>query len=182
MPPKEKKKLRQYLYLGDPLSGPVPPELSAILDKHRGEPDALITVLEEMQEQYGFLPERQLKYAARELGFPLSRIYGVATFYNLFQLSAPGRFIVRVCRGTACHVSGSQAIIDRLKTELGIREDETTPDGLFTLQTVACMGACSLAPVVVVGEQTHGRMTPDRAVEAIGRIAREYAAVEEAHR
>lgn len=173
-----KKKHRQYLYQGDPLAAPPPPELSAILDQHRGQPDALITVLEEIQNHYGYLPQRQLQYAARELGFPLSRVYGVATFYNLFQFTAPGRYMVRVCRGTACHVNGSHNIINALKKELRINEDESTPDGLFSLQTVACVGACSLAPVLVVNDNTYGRMTPEKAVSEVETLKDEEAMLE----
>ena len=165
VPPR--KALRKVAYLGDPLNAPPPPELTAILDRHRGQPDALITVLEEIQAQYGFLPQRQLQYAARGLGFPLSRIYGVATFYNLFAFNPPGRYLVRVCKGTACHVNGSAAILRRLEDGLGIAEDATTEDRQFTLQTVACMGACSLAPVVVVNERTYGRMAPEKAWELL---------------
>lgn len=183
MPVHEKKKShRQYLYQGDPLAAPVPPETMTILDKHRGQPDALITVLEEIQNHYGYLPQRQLQYAARELGFPLSRVYGVATFYNLFHFSAPGRYMVRVCRGTACHVNGSQTLINHIKAKLGINEDETTPDGLFSLQTVACMGCCSLAPVLVVNERTFGRMTPEKAIQEIDELNGQEQPVEEAAR
>jgi NADH:ubiquinone oxidoreductase subunit E len=173
MPVHPTKKHRQYLYQGDPLAVLPPPELEAILDRHRDQPDALITVLEEIQDHYGYLPQRQLQYTARELGFPLSRVYGVATFYNLFHFTAPGRYMVRVCRGTACHVNGSQVIIDRLKQNLGVNEDESTSDGLFSLQTVACMGACSLAPVLVVNERTFGRMTPERAIQEMEDLKRE---------
>jgi NADH-quinone oxidoreductase subunit E len=159
--------LRKYAYRGDPLAAPPLADLAAILDRHRGQGDALITVLSEIQDHYGHLPRRQLQYVARELGFPLSRVYGVATFYNLFRLEAPGRYAVRVCRGTACHVNRSAEILAALKERLGVGEDETTPDGLFTLETVACTGACSLAPVLVVGEQTYGRMTPAKAWELL---------------
>ena len=175
MPVHPKKKHRQYLYQGDALAAPPPPELTAILDRHRQQPDALITVLEEIQEHYGYLPQRQLQYTARELGFPLARVYGVATFYNLFHFTAPGRYMVRVCRGTACHVNGSQTIINALKKNLGINEDESTPDGLFSLQTVACMGACSLAPVLVVNDHTYGRMSPDNAVGEMENLKQENA-------
>jgi NADH-quinone oxidoreductase subunit E len=167
------KSIGKYVYQGDPLAAPAPPELATIFDRYRGQPDALITVLEEIQHHYGYLPEQQLQYTARELGFPLSRIYGVATFYNLFQFSAPGRYVVRVCKGTACHVNRSAEILTHLKEQLGIGEDDTTPDGMFTLQTVACMGACSLAPVVVVNDMTYGRMTPQKATEAITHLQTE---------
>lgn len=162
-----KQSLKKHIYRGEAQVEPPSPELVAILDRHRGQPDALITVLEEIQHHYGFLPREQLEHTACELGFPLSRIYGVVTFYNLFQLTPPGRYQVRVCKGTACHVGNYQAILDHLKGHLEIDEDQTTPDNLFTLQTVACVGACSLAPVMVVNERTHARMTPDKALNAL---------------
>jgi len=167
MTPQAPSPLRKYAYQADPLAEPPPLELAAILDRHRGEADALITVLAEIQLHYGFLARQQLQYVARELGFPLARIYGVSTFYNLFLFDPPGKHKVRVCRGTACHVNHSDAILSFLEDRLAIGVDETTPDGRVTLQTVACMGACSLAPVVVVDEETHGRMTPEAAWDAI---------------
>lgn len=160
----ERPKLRKFAYRGDPLAEPTPPELAEIIERHRGERDALITTLEEIQRRFGYLGERQLQYAARDLGFPLARLYGVVTFYNWFLLDPPGKHQVKVCRGTACHVNGSAVILHLLMEELGIGVDETTPDGLVTLQTVACVGACSLAAVVVVGAETHGRMSPDGAL------------------
>jgi NADH:ubiquinone oxidoreductase subunit E len=163
---RERSGARKYAYRGDPLVEP-PPELAAILARHRGERDGLITALEEIQRHYGFLGQDQLRYAARELGFPLARVYGVATFYNLFLFEPPGEVLVRVCRGTACHVNQADGILHHLCEKLEIGVDETTPDGRFTLQTVACVGACSLAPVVVVGDETHGRMTPDAAWAAL---------------
>jgi len=165
--------LRRYIYQGDPLLAPPPPELAAILERYRGQPDALITVLEEIQDHYGYLPQQGLQYTAHELGFPLSRVYGVATFYNLFQLSPPGRYVVRICKGTACHVNRSSEILTRVQVQLGIGEDETTPDGLLTLQTVACMGACSLAPVMVINDRTYGRMTPEKACTALAALQAE---------
>jgi NADH-quinone oxidoreductase subunit E len=164
---------RKYAYKCDPLAAPMPPELAEMVERHRGQADALITILEEIQEHYGYLPQRQLQYIARELGFPLARVFGVATFYNLFRVSPPGKYLVRICRGTACHVSNSGAILAHLKEKLGIKEDETTPDGLFSLQTVACIGACSLAPAVVVNEQTYGRMTPETTWELLCRLKEE---------
>lgn len=171
-----KNPLRKNAYRGDPLAEPPPPELAAILDHHRGRPDALITALEEIQRHYGYLGQLQLQYVARELGFPLARVYGVATFYNLFRFDPPGKHQVRVCRGTACHVNHSDEILRYLSEHLGIDVDETTADGEFTLQTVACMGACSLAPVVVVDDDTFGRMTPAEALQALGAL--ELAATE----
>ena len=164
---------RRLQYRGNPLLEPPPPELGAILDRYRGQPDALMTVLEEIQDHYGYLPAHHLAYAAHALGLPASRIYGVATFYNLFRLKAPGRYQVRVCRGTACHVNRSEAILAYLGQRLGIDESETTPDGLFTLETIACTGACSLAPVMMVGEHVYGRMTPEKAWETLAELRAE---------
>lgn len=173
-PPREKSR-RRYVYQGDPLAAPPPADLTPILERYWGQPDALITVLEEIQHHHGYLPQRHLQYAARALDFPLARVYGVATFYNLFQFNPPGRYVVRVCKGTACHVNRSAEILAHLKAKLGINEDECTPDGLFTLQTVACVGACSLAPVVVVNDHTHGRMTPEASWEALAHLREETA-------
>ncbi len=169
---KTKKPLKKQIYLGQP-QDPPPPELIAILDKYRGKPDALITVLEEIQHHYGYLPRKQLEHTARELGFPMSRVFGVATFYNLFQFSPPGRYQVRVCKGTACHVGHSEEILSYLKEKLNIDEDETSADGVFTLQTVACVGACSLAPIVVVNERTYARTTPEKMWEALEHLREE---------
>jgi NADH-quinone oxidoreductase subunit E len=164
---------KKYAYIGDPLSEPPPPELMEIFDHHRGEKDALITVLEEIQHHYGYLPTKQLQYTARELGFPLARVYGVATFYNLFQLAPPGRYQVRICKGTACHVGRSDQIIAQIEEKLGVKDGETTEDKLITLQTVACVGACSLAPVVVINDRTLGRMTAEQVWAAIEALQKE---------
>jgi NADH-quinone oxidoreductase subunit E len=162
--------IRRYNYQGDPLAEPPPADLTEILDRYLGQRDALITVLEEIQARYNYLPAKHLQYVSRELGFPLSQIFGIATFYNVFRLTAPGRHLVRVCKGTACHVNRSSAMIELLSAKLGAREDETTADGLFTLQTVACVGACSLAPVLVVDDRTYGRMTPELSWEVVSKV------------
>ena len=120
--------LRKHVYRGDPLVEPPPAELAAILQRHRGERDGLITALEEVQRHYGYLGQDHLRYAARMLGFPLARVFGVATFYNLFRFDPPGKYQVRVCRGTACHVNHSAAILAHLRDQLGIDVDETTAD------------------------------------------------------
>ncbi len=166
-----KTKLRKVVYSGDPLAEPPPVELSAILDNHRGERDALITVLAEIQRHYGFLAKDQLRHVARELGFPLARVFGVATFYNLFLFDPPGKFQLRVCRGTACHVNQSLGILQAMGERLGIDVDETTADGRFTLQTVACVGACSLAPVLLINDETHGRMSVEDAWDLVAALA-----------
>lgn len=164
------KRPRKHVYQADTLAEPPPPKVAEIIQRHAGKRDALITVLQEIQAAFGYLPERPLRYVARGLGIPLSRIYGVATFYNQFRFDSPGKYVVRTCRGTACHVSHSPLILAALKEHLGVGEDQTTSDGVFTLQTVACMGCCSLAPVIAVNDTTFGRMTPESAIETLEKI------------
>lgn len=171
------KRPRKHVYEPDTLADPPPAAVAEIVARHLGRRDALIAVLQDLQDAFGYLPERPLRYAARGLGIPLSRIYGVATFYNQFRFSAPGQHKIQVCRGTACHVSHSPAILAAVKAHLGVGEDQTTADGAFTLQTVACMGCCSLAPAMMVDETVYGRMTPDGAVTLLDKIKAEKVAV-----
>ncbi len=163
-------RLPKTVYQSDPLAESPASDLQAILDAFRGRHDAVVALLQEIQGRYGYLPLRALQYAARELAIPLSRIYGVATFYNQFQFSPPGRYVIQICRGTACHVAGSSKLLTSTEAALGIRQDESTPDRLFSLRTVACLGCCSLAPVIVVGRDVHGMLSPER----IGHILEEY--------
>jgi NADH-quinone oxidoreductase subunit E len=128
----------------------------------KGKQGGLIPILQEVQREFGYLPEDALLTISRELKMPKAEIYGVATFYAQFHLKPRGRHIIRVCRGTACHVRGSLQILEKIKQTLGIDENETTEDLRFTLEPVACLGACGLAPVMMVDEDTHGRMTPDK--------------------
>ncbi len=121
----------------------------------------LIPILQEIQGYFGYLPEDAMRTVSRELKIPTAEIYGVATFYAQFHLSPRGRHVIRVCRGTACHVRGSLKILERVKGITGIQENETTDDLRFTIEPVACLGACGLAPVMVVDDQTFGRLTPD---------------------
>ena len=162
-----KSPLRKHVYRGDPLVEPPPAELAAILDRHRGEADALITVLEEVQRHYGFLGATTSSTWPGSWLFrwPASTAWPPSTTSSASTHPANTRF--RVCRGTACHVNHAEAILAHLCTQLGIAVDETTHDRRFTLQTVACMGACSLAPVLVVNETTYGRMTPAAAWQAL---------------
>jgi NADH-quinone oxidoreductase E subunit len=126
----------------------------------QGRRETLIPLLQSVQEAFGFLPEDAIHAIAQHLSVSSSKVYGVATFYNQFRLQAVGKHTIRVCRGTACHVRGSKAILDGFASALKIAPGETTPDGEFTLETVACIGACSIAPVVAVGEDFHGALTP----------------------
>jgi NADH-quinone oxidoreductase subunit E len=131
----------------------------------------LINALHTTQETYGWLPRQALEGIAGELGLPFARIYGVATFYSQFRLQPVGKYVIDVCMGTACHVAGAPLIAEALSQELEIAVGDTTPDNLFTLQTVNCVGACALAPVVRIGDDdTHGRATPNEARKLVRKI------------
>jgi NADH:ubiquinone oxidoreductase subunit E len=142
-------------------------KLDAIIAKHRGKPGGLIPVLEEAQVALEYLPISVQKKIAQGLNLPFSRVYGVVTFYSFFTMTPRGRHTVRVCLGTACYVRGGKALADALKKEFGIEEGETTPDRRFTLESVRCLGACGLGPVVVVNEDVHGRMKPSKLKEVL---------------
>ncbi|HOM98159.1 MAG: NADH-quinone oxidoreductase subunit NuoE [Acetomicrobium sp.] len=133
-----------------------------IVTPWKGQRGGLIPILQEMQKEFGYLPEEALLTVSKELKIPKAEVYGVATFYAQFHLKPRGRHVIRVCRGTACHVRGSLQILEKVKQMLGIEENETTDDLRFTLEPVACLGACGLAPVMMVDEDTHGRLTPDK--------------------
>lgn len=136
--------------------------VTEILERHPGAgQDTLIALLQEIQGELGYVPVDAMRLLARHLDMPASRVYGVATFYNQFRFQAPGRFHVQCCRGTACHVKGSAAVLETLERELGIHEGQSTRDGLFSLETVACIGACGLAPVMKVNERFHAGVSSD---------------------
>ena len=126
-----------------------------------------IPLLADIQQQFGYLPQEAVEEAARALDIPAAELFGVATFYSMFRLKPLGKHVIRLCRGTACHVQGSLRIAEELQRRLKVAEGDTTEDGLFTLQFVACLGCCSLAPVMMVGEDVHGRLTPDKAVNVL---------------
>ncbi|MFC1981481.1 NADH-quinone oxidoreductase subunit NuoE [Chloroflexota bacterium] len=143
--------------------------LDPVLQKHQGQEDALIGMLQEIQEVYSYLPEEALNRLSQEAKVPMSRIYAVATFYAQFYLNPRGRQTVRVCRGTACHVRGGPLILEAVERELGITEGETTPDLEYSLETVACIGACALAPTMVMNQNTYGKMTPNKVADVLSR-------------
>ena len=142
-------------------------KLNNIINKHKGKPGGLIPVLEEAQVCLEYLPMSVQKKIAKELNLPLSRVYGVVTFYSFFTMTPRGKHTVRVCLGTACYVRGGKAIAETLQKEFGINDGETTPDRMFTLETIRCLGACGLGPVVVVDEDVHGRMKPSKVKEIL---------------
>lgn len=134
-------------------------EINAIINEQARDDGSLISALEEIQERYRYLPPEALILASERLGVPLSQAYGVATFYNAFSLTPKGKHCLNVCMGTACHVRGSPQILDRLETKLNIQSGETTRNHLFTLETVNCLGACALGPIVVTDGEYSGQMT-----------------------
>jgi NADH:ubiquinone oxidoreductase subunit E len=142
-------------------------KLNKIISKHKDKPGSLIPVLEEAQVTLEYLPISVQKKIARELNLPLSRVYGVVTFYSFFTMKPRGKHTVRVCLGTACYVRGGKAISETLVKEFGIEEGETTPDRMFTLETVRCLGACGLGPVIVVDDNVHGRIKPSKVKEIL---------------
>lgn len=142
-----------------------------ILDRHQRNAARLIPILQEVQGEYRYLPEEVLTFVATSLGLPPARVFGVATFFSHFTLKPRGKYTIRLCDGTACHVRDSIAILDALYGRLKLSAaHNTTPDMLFTVETVSCLGACGLAPVVVVNEEVHGQMTPAKAIELVDAI------------
>jgi len=136
-------------------------KVKAIIEPWKGKKGGLIPILQGVQHEFGFLQEDAMEIISRELRIPTAEVYGVATFYAQFHLKPRGRHIIRICRGTACHVRGSLKILERVKEILKIEENGTTEDLRFTLEPVACLGACGLAPVVMINDVTYGRLTPD---------------------
>ncbi len=133
----------------------------------RAGPEILIPLLQAIQEAYGYLPQPVLEWTSRRTGIPMSRMYGVATFYAQFSLQPHGRHVVSCCRGTACHVRGGKKVIATVQSALGLQEGVTSPDMSFSFETVACLGACALAPVTVVDKTYYGKMTQRRAEQII---------------
>ncbi|MBR5516723.1 MAG: NADH-quinone oxidoreductase subunit NuoE [Firmicutes bacterium] len=145
-------------------------ELQPVLDKYAKVPGSLITILQKAQDIYGYLSVDTINYISEATGIKPAKIYGVATFYAQFRLQPIGKYLVMLCQGTACHVNGSEIIEEAVCEHLNIKDGETTEDGLFTLNNVACLGCCSLAPVMMVksadGDETYGNLTKD-SVKAI---------------
>ncbi|MBE6783171.1 MAG: NADH-quinone oxidoreductase subunit NuoE [Ruminococcaceae bacterium] len=136
--------------------------IDEVLEKYKKIPGSLITILQKAQEIYGFLPTDVIYHIAEETGSTPAKVMGVATFYTQFRFRPVGRYLIMLCQGTACHVNGSEKIAKTIKDELGISDGETTDDGLFTLKNVACLGCCSLSPVMMINEETYGSLTPEK--------------------
>lgn len=148
--------------------------LEPILEEYAGVKGSLITILQKTQEIYGYLPVEAVLYISKRTGLKVTKIMGVATFYSQFRLNPVGKYLIMLCQGTACHVNGSQRLEKTINEYLGIRDGETTEDGLFTLKNVACLGCCSLSPVMMINDETYGSLTPEKAI-AIFKELREKA-------
>jgi NADH-quinone oxidoreductase subunit E len=146
-------------------------KICEIIDRYDRDPQKLIPILQAVQDEYRYLPEEVLTYVATSLDLPPARVFGVATFYAHFSLEAKGKYVIRMCDGTACHVKRSMPILDAVREKLGLTgKQQTTKDMLFTVETVACLGACGLAPVMVINDEVHGLMNPDTAVALVEEI------------
>lgn len=145
--------------------------LSEIFSSYRGKRGKLIPILQEAQAKFGYLPERVMLEIATFTGIPESEVYSIATFYNQFFLTPRGKYIVKVCLGTACHIRGGPRILDAVEGKLDINPGGTTEDNKFSMERVACVGSCSLAPVVMVDENVYGKMTTKKVKEVLDRYA-----------
>lgn len=141
--------------------------LDPLLQKYKGQKGNMIPLLQGTQEIFGYIPRVAFEKISLVTGLPLSDMFGVATFYAQFRLSPVGKYIVKVCHGTACHVQNANAITEALQDSMKVKDGETTEDRLFTLESVACLGCCSLAPVMMIGDETYGKLTGDKAVKIV---------------
>ncbi|WP_298613329.1 NADH-quinone oxidoreductase subunit NuoE [uncultured Odoribacter sp.] len=135
-------------------------ELISLCETYGNQPGELINILHKAQDTFGYLPREVQEIIARQLGIPVSKVYGVVTFYSFFTMTPKGEHPVSVCMGTACYVRGAEKVLDEFKRVLGINVGETTPDGKYSLSSLRCVGACGLAPVVLIGEKVYGRIVP----------------------
>ena len=146
-------------------------KVNEIIESHDRKPIKLVSIIQEVQEEYRYLPEEILNYIATTMRISPSRVFGVATFYENFSLEPKGKYVIKICDGTACHVKNSTGLTKALRKKLGLKEDqETTKDMLFTLEEVSCLGACGLAPVMLINEEVYGKVTPEKAEKIIAEI------------
>lgn len=150
-------------------------QLDQTMAHYRHEPTALIQILHAAQHTFGYLAPDVLRYIASTMKLPLGHVYGVTTFYNFFSIVPRGKYQIMVCTGTTCHVRGAPTVVERLGQQLGIREGQTTKDGLFSLHTARCIGACALAPAITVGEDVYGKLSPDKIPRFCQRDLKKYA-------
>jgi NADH-quinone oxidoreductase subunit E len=142
-------------------------KVKQVLKQHRNDKSLLVDILQDIQAEIGFLPKEAIQETSKGLGVPLSRVYSVATFFKAFSLTARGRNLINVCMGTACHVRGAPQVLESIEKVLKIKRGETTKDLKFTLETVNCVGACALGPMVIIGDDYHGEMTPEGIVSVL---------------
>jgi NADH-quinone oxidoreductase E subunit len=154
----------EHAVMGAPL---VYQDVEEIIGKYQGERTPLLCVLEEIQKKWGYLPKDILAYVAKRLEVPASTVYGVATFYSFLETKPVGKYVIRVCKSTPCHVRGAVSVLETLKKELGIREGETTKDGKFTLEVTSCLGVCGVAPAMMVNDVTYGNLNEERIREIL---------------
>lgn len=148
--------------------------VDGILSRHEKAEQSTISILQDIQDYYHYLPKEIFPYVAKAIGVGEARLYGVATFYENFSLEPKGKYVIRCCDGTACHVRGSLPILDRLRKTLGLSEEKKTTDDLnFTVETVSCLGACGLAPVITVNGVVHPAMTPEKALDLLDELKAE---------
>lgn len=147
--------------------------LDPIIAKYKNKKGSLIPLLQAAQEAMGYISAEAFQYLSKHTGYAVSELYGVATFYSQFRLKKAGKIIIKVCHGTACHVQNASALTEALEEELKIKDGETTEDGLFTLEAVACLGCCSLAPVMMIGDETYGKLNGTKAAKIIKDIRKE---------
>lgn len=147
-------------------------KLTVIIEKHRTRKWSLIPLLQEVQEVYGFIPPESIEAIAESLHMMPAQVQGVVTFYSGFSLKPKGRYVLKVCRGTACHVKGSRSILRYVKKELDLDEGETSEDYQFTLETVACLGACFLAPTMMVNRDYYGKLNPTKVSSVLGQYSK----------
>lgn len=144
--------------------------IDSLIEKYKDKKGNMIPLLQGTQDVYGYIPRAAFEKISREAGLELSDMYGVATFYAQFRLEPVGKYIVKVCHGTACHVQNANSVTDALKEALKVEDGGTTEDGMFTLESVACLGCCSLAPVMMIGDETYGKLSGSQAVKIIKNI------------
>jgi NADH:ubiquinone oxidoreductase subunit E len=147
--------------------------LEALIKEHKGRTGALIPLLQDVQEAFGYIPPDSIEPIAEVMNVFPSQVQGVITFYAGFSLEPKGKYVVRVCRGTACHVKGGRSILRMMKKELGLEEGETSPDYQFTLETVACLGTCFLAPTMMVNKTYYGKLSPPKISTVLGQYRKE---------
>jgi NADH:ubiquinone oxidoreductase subunit E len=150
-------------------------QLDQTMAHYKHEPTALIQILHAAQHNFGYLAPDVLRYIATSMKLPLAHVYGVTTFYNFFSIVPRGKYQIMVCTGTTCHVRGASTVVERLGQQLGVKEHETTKDGLFSLHTARCIGACALAPAITVGDDVYGKLSPDKIPKFCQKELKKYA-------